>query len=133
METVRSSDTYVSSQPCRPMMSMAFRCSPADWYISAAARGSLLLRAQSACLVIRIRELSGSVAPTKSCEKEPSRHAGCKCIAAPTGRWEASPPVGTVTSERCRVCVGDSRPDISESFDLRRRIILWNLIRLPVL
>lgn len=63
-------DTYMSAQPCSPIMSMALRCSPADRYISAAARGSLLLLAQSACLVIRIRELLGSVAPTKSCEKD---------------------------------------------------------------
>lgn len=60
--------TYMSSQPCSPIMSMALRCSPADRYISAAARGSLLLLAQSACLVIRIRELLGSVPPMKSCK-----------------------------------------------------------------
>lgn len=60
----------MSAQPCSPIMSMALRCSPADRYISAAARGSLLLFAQSACLVIKIRELFGSVAPTKSCRKK---------------------------------------------------------------
>lgn len=60
----------MSAQPCSPIISMALRCSPADRYISAAARGSLLLLAQSACLVISIRELFGSVAPTNSCSKK---------------------------------------------------------------
>lgn len=36
-------DTYMSTQPCSPIMSMALTCCPADRYISAAARGSLLL------------------------------------------------------------------------------------------
>lgn len=65
----RETDTYMSAQPCSPIMSIALRCSPADRYISAAARGSLLLLAQSACLVISIRELFGSVTPTNSCSK----------------------------------------------------------------
>lgn len=60
----------MSAQPCSPIMSIALRCSPADRYISAAARGSLLLLAQSACLVIRIRELLGSVTPTNSCKEQ---------------------------------------------------------------
>lgn len=58
--------TYKSDQPCSPMISAAFMYSPADKYISAAIRGSLLLLAQSACLLISCRLSNGAPDPIKS-------------------------------------------------------------------
>lgn len=58
--------TYISTQPLSPMISIAFRCSPAEMYISAAAFGSLMFLAQSACLVINILVSLGSPEPRKS-------------------------------------------------------------------
>ena len=59
-------ETYMSTQPWSPLISMALRCSPAEMYISTAALGSLMFRAQSACLVISIFVSLGSSDPRKS-------------------------------------------------------------------
>ena len=59
-------ETYMSTQPCSPLISMALQCSPAEMYISTAALGSLMFRAQSACLVISIFVSLGSSDPRKS-------------------------------------------------------------------
>ena len=48
------------------MISIALRYSPADMYISAAALGSLIFRAQSACLEIRFFWSAASPEPTNS-------------------------------------------------------------------
>ena len=56
----------MSAHPCSPMMSMALQNSPAEMYISAAALGSLLLLAQSACFVINIFLSRGSPEPMYS-------------------------------------------------------------------
>lgn len=58
--------SYMSAHPCSPMMSIALQNSPAEMYISAAALGSLLLLAQSACLVISIFLSRGSPDPMYS-------------------------------------------------------------------
>lgn len=50
------------------MMSIALQNSPAEMYISAAALGSLLLLAQSACFVISIFLSRGSPDPMYSYE-----------------------------------------------------------------
>jgi len=60
--------TYISAHPWSPIISMAFTYSPALMYISAAALGSLLLLAQSACLVINIFLSNGSPDPINSCK-----------------------------------------------------------------
>ena len=44
----------MSTHPCSPIRWMACRVSPADRYISAAARGSFILAAQSAFFLISI-------------------------------------------------------------------------------
>ncbi len=60
--------THMSAQPWSPMISMALTHSPADMYISAAALGSLMLRAQSACFVIRLFFSVPSPDPRNSCQ-----------------------------------------------------------------
>ena len=62
-----SQATHMSAQLWSPMISIALRCSPAERYISAAARGSLMFLAQSACLVIRSFLSWGSPDPMNSC------------------------------------------------------------------
>lgn len=64
--------SYISLQPCSPMISIAFRNSPAFIYISAADFGSFTLLAQSACFANSIFFSETSSAPTNSCETEKS-------------------------------------------------------------
>ena len=58
--------THMSDHPWSPMISMAFTHSPADMYISAAAFGSFMFLAQSACLVMRDFLSAGSPDPRNS-------------------------------------------------------------------
>lgn len=68
-------ETYISTQPRSPLISTALMCSPAERYISTAALGSLMFRAQSACLVISILVSLGSPDPRKSCGSKANRSA----------------------------------------------------------
>lgn len=73
---------HMSIQPCSPMISMAFMCSPAVRYMSAAARGSLLFFAQSACFFISSLVSLGSAEPRKS-----FTHAKTHCECFLSSAW----------------------------------------------
>lgn len=62
-----SKSTYISTQPLSPIISIALWVSPADRYISAAALGSLMFRAQSAFFLISAFRSTLSPEPKNSC------------------------------------------------------------------